>query len=319
MSKVIDLQLDLPQTEEQVIESMKLWTLGRKEKGLSNYRNIFGPAKTRALGFTLEELERMADELLAQEFEDIVRQRAKKVVVPLTRFVKVLDEAGVEWCTTFAGSNKATAEVVSRFPKKFIGQAMVNPHEGMKAVKELEEAVKELGLGCYYAVPLRTGLPPNDKKFYPLYSKSVELGIPVFIYTTMNYSTALPMDLAHPRYLDEVARDFPEMKIVAGCGGWPWIADMVGVARRNQNVYISFEAHRPKHLATPGAGWEMLMQFGNTLLQDKVVFASGWGSYSAYSKDVIKNIIQEVRDLPLKEEVKEKWLYKNAARLFEKN
>ena len=217
--KVIALQLDLPQTAEQVVESMKLWTLGRKDKGLSNYRNIFGSAKARALGLTMDELEQMADALSIKEFEEILRKKARKITVPLSQFVKELDEAGVEWGTTFAGSNEATAEVVAKFPKKFIGQAMVNPLEGMKAVKELEKAVKELGLGCYYAVPLRTGLQPNDKKFYPLYAKSVELGIPVFIYITMNYSTALPMDLAHPKYLDEVARDFPEMKIVAGCGG----------------------------------------------------------------------------------------------------
>lgn len=58
------------------------------------------------------------------------------------------------------------------------------------------------------------------------------------------------------------------------------------------------------------------MQFGNTLLQDRIVFASGWNNYFNYSRDVVKNVIQEMRSLPLKDEVKEKWLYKNAARLF---
>jgi predicted TIM-barrel fold metal-dependent hydrolase len=56
----------------------------------------------------------------------------------------------------------------------------------------------------------------------------------------------------------------------------------------------------------------MLMQFGNTLLQDRMVFGSG-------SRDMgmpIREIVQEMKELPLKEEVKEKWLYKNAARLF---
>jgi len=319
MSKVIDLQLDLPESEEQVVSNMKSWTLGRGEKGVANYRYIFGEAKARALGSTLEELERMADELSPEEFDSMLRERAKRVTVPLSQFVEELDEAGVEWGTFFAESNDRTAEIVAQFPNKFIGQAMVNPNEGMKAVRELERAVKELGLGCYYASTFRCGLRPNDKKFYPLYAKAVELGIPVLIYITMNYSTALPMDLAHPLYLDEVAMDFPEMSIVAGCGGWPWIPEMIGVARRHQNVYISTEAHRPKHLATPGSGWEMLMQFGNTLLQDRIVFASGWGSYFMYSKDVIKKVIQEVRALPLKEEVKEKWLYKNAARLFHRD
>jgi len=319
MSKVIDLQLDLPPDEEEIVSQMKSFALGRGERGIANYRYIFGSEKARALGFTMEELERMSRELSSEEFEGMLREGAKRVVVPLSQFVKELDEAGVEWGTFFAESNERTAEIVAQFPHKFVGQAMVNPHEGMKAVRELEMAVKELGLGCFYASTFRYGIRPNDKKLYPLYAKAVELGIPVIVYITMNYSSTLPMDLARPLYLDEVAMDFPEMTIVAGCGGWPWVPEMIGVARRHQNVYISTEAHRPKYLATPGSGWEMLMQFGNTLLQDRIIFASGWGSYFLYSKGVIKKVIQEVRSLPLKEEVKEKWLYKNAARLFQRD
>ena len=119
--------------------------------------------------------------------------------------------------------------------------------------------------------------------------------------------------LTSPLCLDEVARDFPEMTIIADCGGWPWVPDMIGVARRHQNVYIDTAAHRPKYFATPGSGWEMLMQFGNTLLQDRIVFASGWSNYQM----PIGDVVEEMRALPLKDDVKEKWLYRNAARLFE--
>jgi hypothetical protein len=128
----------------------------------------------------------------------------------------------------------------------------------------------------------------------------------------MTYRTDFPMDIGRPLYLDEVAMDFPEMRIVAGLGGWPWVPEMIGVARRHRNVYISTAGHRPKYLATPGSGWEMLMQFGNTLLQDRIVFASSWWTYAM----PIKEVIQEMRALPLKDEVMEKWLYENALRLF---
>jgi predicted TIM-barrel fold metal-dependent hydrolase len=114
-------------------------------------------------------------------------------------------------------------------------------------------------------------------------------------------------------HLDQVAMDFPQMKIVASCGGWPWVPELIGVARRHRNVFIDTSSHRPKHLATPGSGFEMLMQFGNTLLQDRIVFASGAGDLGM----PIREIIEEVRALPLKEHVKEKWLYKNALTLFE--
>jgi len=321
MLKVIDLCLDLPPGEEEIVSLIKLYVLDRREKGLANYRYIFGPAKVHALGLTFEELERMSGELSPEEFDSMLRDRAKQLVIPLPQFVKELDEAGVEWGITrvAGGTNEQTAEVVAQFPNKFLGVAIANPHEGMKGVMELERAVKKLGLSGFFASPYTFGVRLNDKKFYPLYAKAVELGIPMFCYCSMNYRSDYPMDVGRPLYLDEVAMDFPEMTIFAGWGGgggWPWVPEMIGVARRHQNVYINTSAHRPKYLATPGSGWEMLMQFGNTLLQDRIVFASGWANYLPYSKGVIKNIIQEMRALPLKEEVKEKWLYHNAARLF---
>ena len=312
MSKVIDLELNLPPTVEQTVDRLMEYVLHRDEKGLANYGNIFGAARARALEFTPEELELMRRELSPQELESRLSERAEKAVVPLPQFIGQLDEAGIEWGVIDADSHEKTAEIVSQYPDRFIGVAVVDPREGMKAVRELERAVKELGLKCFYATPFRFGIRANDKKFYPLYAKAVELDIPVFVYTTMTYRTDFPMDIGHPVYLDEVAMDFPELRIIAGLGGWPWVPDMVGVARRHRNVYISTAGHRPRYFATPGSGWEMLMQFGNTLLQDQVVFASSWWTYDM----PIGQVVEEMKALPLKDSVKDKWLYENARRLF---
>jgi predicted TIM-barrel fold metal-dependent hydrolase len=313
MSKVIDLDLDLPAaSDDAAVGPLRALLQYRGQKGVPNYLNIFGPGMARSLGLTLEEVTKMSEELSPQEFDKALRGRASGLATPLPDFVKRMDDAGIQWGLVWSDTNDKTAEIVSQFPGRFVGKAVVNPNDGMSAVRELERAVKELGLRCFYASPFRYGLRPNDKKFYPLYAKAVELGIPVSVYCTMNYRSDFPMDLAHPLCLDEVARDFPEMTIIAECGGWPWVADMIGVARRNQNVYINTAAHRPKYLATPGSGWEMLMQFGNTLLQDRIVFASGWGNYQI----PIGDVVAEMRALPLKDDVKEKWLYRNAARIF---
>ena len=319
MSPIIDLDLPLPPTAAQIAQDMKRWALGRNEKGLANYRYIFGPGKARELGVSLDELERRAQELPDAAFDEFLLEKAQPLVISLEDFVRQMDQAGIAWGAFRHVDNDYTASVIARFPERFVGQALANPHDGMQGVRALERAVKELGLSCFYASPFRYGLPPNDKKFYPLYAKPEELNIPVFVYVTMNYNSALPMDLSHPRHLDEVAMDFPELRLIAGCGGWPWIPEMIGVARRHQNVYIDTESHRPKYLATPGSGWEMLLQFGNTLLQNRVLFASNWASYFQPSPDVLERVIAEMRALPLKDEVKKKWLYHNARNLFERD
>jgi len=310
--KVIDLELDLPPTAEQLLERLKDFLFHSGEKGMANYGNIFGVQRARALDFSEEELQRMKNEMTPTEVDKMLMERAEKAVITLPQFVQQMDEAGIEWGAIFNGDSDKTAAVVKQFPKRFIGTANINPLDGMKAVRELERSVKELGIKCFYASPFRYGIRANDRRFYPLYAKAVELNIPVFIYSTMTYRTDLPMDIGRPLYLDEVAMDFPEMRIVAGLGGWPWVPELIGLARRHQNLYISTAAHRPKYFATPGAGWEMLMQFGNTLLQDRIVFASSWFTYSL----PIKQVVEEMLALPLKDSVKEKWMYKNSRRLF---
>lgn len=89
---------------------------------------------------------------------------------------------------------------------------------------------------CMRVGALYNGLAASDRRYYPLYAKCVELDIPVRIYTSMNYANDRPYDIGHPRHLDQVGIDFPELRIIAGLGGWPWINDMVGLLRRHPNL-----------------------------------------------------------------------------------
>ena len=146
----------------------------------------------------------------------------------------------------------------------------------MRAVRELERLVKEDNIRGMSVAALNDMVPASDRRYYPLYTKCVELGIPVRIYTAMTYASDRPYELGHPRHLDQVAMDFPELTIIAGLAGWPWVNEMVGLLRRHGNLFCDTAAHRPRHFATPGSGWEQFLQFGNTLLQDKVMVGLSW-------------------------------------------
>ncbi|MGO7457740.1 amidohydrolase family protein, partial [Rhizobium ruizarguesonis] len=76
----------------------------------------------------------------------------------------------------------------------------------------------------------------SDRRYYPLYAKCVELDVPVRIYNSMNYANDRPYDLGHPRHLDDVAVDFPELRIVAGLAGWQWVNEMVALLRRHPSL-----------------------------------------------------------------------------------
>lgn len=214
--------------------------------------------------------------------------------------------------TTFGWriSNEDVARFCRKNGPRFIGFAGVDPHKGMAAVREFETAVREMGLRGLNLQCFEHKLAINDKRLYPLYAKCVELDVPVNIHTSINFSTATLMEYGRPILLDEVMVHFPELRVCAAPPGFPWVHELIGVAWRHANVHIGLIAIRPKYLDVPGSGYEPLLQYGRTVLQDRIIFGS------AYPLMPIERTVREVEALPLDESVKRKWLYENAKKFL---
>jgi len=237
-------------------------------------------------------------------------------------FIKFLDKEGVDIAVIRARdvestlgkgnkiTNEACSDLVKQYPDRLIGLAGADPFKGKAAVEELEHAIKDLGLKGVVFWAYEYNLYPHDRKYYPFYEKCLELGAIVEIETSIHFRRSVRMDLCRPLYLDYVAVDFPELKLVGCTPGWPWVGELMGVVWRHPNVYVSTTSVRPKYLGMPRSGYESLLQLGNSILQDKVIFGSMWPALP------IKRCVEEIQALPLRDEVKEKWLHRNAAKLF---
>jgi predicted TIM-barrel fold metal-dependent hydrolase len=300
MRKVIDLECDLPPDEEGNPRKLESAThppgYGDPERldplpghGFSNYQRIF----TRRIE------------------SGTSAEAGKKHGMSIAAFVTLMDRAGVEVGLLRAG-NQLIADVLAQYPRRFIGLATISPHDGMRGVRELVRLVQDHGFGAMRVSSLYNMVPASDRRYYPLYAKCVELDIPVRIYTNMNYATDRPYDLGHPRHLDQVAMDFPELRIVAALSGWPWVNEMVALLRRHPNLYADTASHHPRYFGIPGSGWEQFMQFGNTLLQDKIMVGLSWEAFGL----PMEALIEEYEKLPLKAAVLDKWLYTNAQHFF---
>ena len=288
------------------------------------FQDIFGPRVAPLLGITAEELYVMKTTMNAAELRNAIKPflpNIKKMTSTTDEFVKLLDKMGVEKAVIFnldeetpsgiAGlPNDYYAEIVKKHPDKFVGFAGIDPLKRMKAVREIRRSY-DLGLRGVAVRPFMFGIPPHHAKMYPIYSTCVELDIPIWFHLSINFSTN-NMEVERPIYLDIVVQDFPELKIIAGHGGWPWVNELVAVAWRNPNIYIDIASYLPKYIGMKGTGWEQLIHFGNSVLQDKILFGSTW----LFMGMSIKQLADGVMKLPLKEEVKRKWLYENAARLL---
>ena len=250
-------------------------------------------------------------------------ERAKKEADPedeLASYLAAYDEAGVSKIVIKARdvestfglkiSNEDVAAFCRRQGSRFIGFAGVDPHKGMAAIRELEHAVRELGLRGLNIQCFESKVAINDAKLYPLYAKCIELDIPVNIHVGINFSTATSMEYGRPVLLDQVMMHFPDLKVVAAPPGWPWVTELIGVAWRHPNVHIGLVAMRAKYLGVENSGYEPLLQYGNTVLQDRMIFGSAWPMQS------IKQAIADIEGLPLKDATKQKWLHDNAARLL---
>ncbi|MDY6794680.1 MAG: amidohydrolase family protein [Actinomycetota bacterium] len=235
-------------------------------------------------------------------------------------YLAMMDAAGVDITvlhgedqeTTFAKKipNEIVARLVEEYPHRFLGFAGVDPHKGKEAVATLEHAVEEMGMVGAMISPWEHLLFSDDERYYPIYERCIEYDIPIWIHASVNFSPQIPLEYGHPLKLDRVAVRYPGLKIIAGHAGWPWVTEMVAVAWRHRNVYMDISGVRQKYMGMPDTGWGPLIHYGNSVLQDKILFGTAWPLLDP------GRAVADVKALPLKDEVKAKWLGENARGLL---
>lgn len=230
-----------------------------------------------------------------------------------------MDRAGIELALLIApvlGSGhpatwrlpyEKVAEVVEKHDDRFRGLAGIDPTEGMRGVKRLEEAVRDFGFVGGHFYPHWFGLPPDDRKWYPFYTKCAELDVPIQLQVghCLRYSADYPLQsVGRPLSLDTVACDFPELKIVGSHIGWPWVEEMMSVAWKHPNVYVSSDAWAPKH-------WKPeFIRFIDSWGQDKVLFGTDFPVIG------IERAMNDIKELKIRDRAREKFLRDNALKVY---
>jgi predicted TIM-barrel fold metal-dependent hydrolase len=211
-----------------------------------------------------------------------------------------------------ATTNDFIAEMVQRHPDVFIGWASVDPRKGKAAVLELERAIKELGLrGVGELHPICQAFFPNDHSFYPLYEKCVELDVHVTFHTgTTGVGAGLSggggykLKYSQPIYIDDLAADFPELKIVCAHPSIPWLDEEIALVTHKGNVFMDLSGWHPRFFS------EQLINQINTTLQDKIMFGTD------YPWIIPEKWLTAFDKLPIADEVRPKILKENARRIF---
>jgi predicted TIM-barrel fold metal-dependent hydrolase len=241
---------------------------------------------------------------------------------PLETFHLQMDVAGIEKAVLLpiacerarkdaVSSNEQVAELCG-MSKRFIGFASVDPVK-KAAVKELESAVKGLGLKGLKLDAALQDFRLNDRKVFPVYEAACALGIPLLVHTGMSWAPETPLGHGQPLLLEEAIRKFPRLNFVLAHYGWPWVWEATALALKYPNVYLDTSC---LYYDSPKEFYQFVFskQIPTTIiersLRDKVVFGSN------YPRVEIRNMVHALKSLLLTESCLKKILRENAEKLL---
>ncbi len=202
--------------------------------------------------------------------------------------------------------NELSIRALREHPDRFFASYEVNPNRGMEDVRALETAHREYGIKAATAFPAGCDppVPINDKRFYPIYAKCVELDIPICVCAGVP-GPRLPMASQHVELIDEVCWFFPELKFVTRHGCEPWTELIVKLMLKWPNLYYSTSAFAPKYYPRD------VVEFANTRGADKVMYAGYFPMGLS-----LERIFSELPHVPFRDHVWPKFLRENAIRVF---
>lgn len=201
-------------------------------------------------------------------------------------------------------SNQDVADIVKAYPGRFIGIGSLDPGNRRKAIQQIDEALA-LGLKGINLEPGAYPLPlyADDRRLYPIYAYCEDKGIPV---TVMAGGSAGPdLSYTYPVHIDRVAADFPNLRLAISHGAWPWVQEILHVAFRRPNLYIS-----PDQYLCNMPGMNDYLIAANGFLSDRFLYASSYPFIS------VREYAAWFRKLPLKPELLDRIMYRNAAQFL---
>jgi hypothetical protein len=202
-------------------------------------------------------------------------------------------------------NNEEMAELAAEHSDILIPFASIDPHKGRIGVREARRLVEHFGVRGFKFHPTMQGFHPNDRLAYGLYEAIQEAGVPALFHTGqtgvgsgMPGGNGMRLKYSNPMYVDDVAVDFPDLKIILAHPSFPWQEEALAVAQHKPNVHIDLSGWSPRYFPP------ILVRYANSILKHKVLFGSDWPAITPdrwlADFDTLE-IKPEVRPLILKE------------------
>jgi len=228
-------------------------------------------------------------------------------------FITYLKTQGVRYavvlpeCAPATSGFVPTEEVIQycRGQEMLIPFTSMNPNVHSDLALKLQFYVENCGIKGLKLHPSYQFFYPNESRLYPLYATAQELGIPIIFHIGSSIFKGTRLKYCDPIYLDDLAVDFPDLKIImAHSGRGFWYDECFSLSRLHQNVYMDITGLPPQNLLSYFPDLEKN--------SEKVLFGSDWPTMPT---GIAKNI-EAIKSLPLSERAIEAILCKNARKIL---
>jgi predicted TIM-barrel fold metal-dependent hydrolase len=238
-------------------------------------------------------------------------------------FLKHLDSIGIDRAVLInyvapdvigftSGVNQFVANYVKEDPNRLIPCGSVHPRHTKDAQADMEEIVR-LGIRMIKIHPPHQLLFPNDylngvKELEIIYRTAEANGIPIMFHTGTSIFPGARNKFGDPIFVDDVAVDFPKLKILLAHGGRPlWMNSAFFLIRRHKNVYLDVSGIPPKTLLQSFPRLEEIAH--------KTLFGTDWPGPGV--PEIEKNV-RDFRALPISDAAKQQILSKTALEIWPK-
>jgi len=208
-------------------------------------------------------------------------------------------------------SNYEVAEQAAKNDDICIAFASIDPHKGKYGAREARDLVENYGVKGFKFHGIAQNAHPADRMAYPIYEVIAEYGLPAIFHTGhsgmgtgMRGGGGMRLKYGEPMLIDDVAVDFPDMKIILAHPSWPWVDQSLSMALHKDNVFIDLSGWSPKYFP------KQVIQYANTQLKHKMLFGS---DFPLIHPD---KWIKTAQEVGFREEVMPLILKDNAARVL---
>ncbi|GGH34937.1 amidohydrolase family protein [Microbacterium album] len=209
-----------------------------------------------------------------------------------------------------AVTNDEVIELAAEHSDTVIPFGTVDPHGGRRAAREVTR-LAEKGARGFKFHPSSQAFYPDDRDVYPVYEAIQEAGAIALFHSGHTGAGAgtrggggIRLKYGNPMHVDDVAVDFPDLRIVLAHPSFPWQDEALSVALHKPHVYIDLSGWSPKYFPPN------LVQYARTLLKDKMLFGTDYPVITA------ERWLRDFEGLGFDEDVKRRILLDNAVRLL---